>query len=422
MFVYNVMVTKPMRVLLISPRYHGGGAERAARELFNNLPDAGIQTHMYTAVPEADAPSNVRCVRSFAERLGYPLNWLPTVNDWRHWGSRAALSRITRENFDVVHLHNIHGDWISIRSMMELCKRVPCVWTLHDEWAASGGLACDLTRVMSATDLAAMPGMQTRRQPYSPNAYIRCLRRFLTNNLPRPQAIICPSEHMRRLVDNSGNFPDTTVRVVPNSVALLNCSERHMDRAAAREQMGLPVDKPAVIMVAANLASPHKGMDLAVDALRRLQGASMPSVLLLGRDGGFIKNALPDQNIVCKWIDSDEQLATAYRAVDVALIPSRADNFPYVALEALACETPIVGFSVGGLIEITGDNQHRCLIEPFDTVALADRLKALLGSESERKTLAHDGCSWVEENCDPGAFMKRIVSTYVEVSESLGAT
>ena len=43
---------------------------------------------------------------------------------------------------------------------------------------------------------------------------------------------------------------------------------------------------------------------------------------------------------VLGYVTSDAKLAQMYRAADVTIMPSTADNLPYVALESFACETP----------------------------------------------------------------------------------
>lgn len=129
-----------MRVLLLSQAYHGGGAERCARELFENLPSVGVETELWLGQPAAGLPPRTRVIRSRAERCLYPLSLLPAINDWRHFGTRHAIDSIRPGDFDVVHIHNLHGHWISIRAVKRLCERMPVVWTLHDEWAATRGI------------------------------------------------------------------------------------------------------------------------------------------------------------------------------------------------------------------------------------------------------------------------------------------
>jgi glycogen synthase len=52
-------------------------------------------------------------------------------------------------------------------------------------------------------------------------------------------------------------------------------------------------------------------------------------------------------------------------------MPSLGENFPYVALESLACGTPVASFRVGGLVEILGVDERGVFARPFDADDLA---------------------------------------------------
>ena len=85
---------------------------------------------------------------------------------------------------------------------------------------------------------------------------------------------------------------------------------------------------------------------------------------------------------------------------DVLLMSSLGENLPYVALEALACETPVAAFRVGGLIEIVGESECGVLAAPFDGVELAAGIDALLEDGSRRAICGVGGRRWVEATCN----------------------
>jgi glycosyltransferase involved in cell wall biosynthesis len=59
------------------------------------------------------------------------------------------------------------------------------------------------------------------------------------------------------------------------------------------------------------------------------------------------------------------------------LVPSRNDNCPLVVIESLAVGTPVIGSSVGGIVEMIRDGVEGFLVEPDDPAALADKLRIL---------------------------------------------
>src|SRR5207253_7456179 len=66
-----------------------------------------------------------------------------------------------------------------------------------------------------------------------------------------------------------------------------------------------------------------------------------------------------------------ERLAAYYRAADACLVPSRAESFGLVALEAAACGTPVVAAAVGGLRSVVEHGHTGFLVEGRDPAAFA---------------------------------------------------
>ena len=72
------------------------------------------------------------------------------------------------------------------------------------------------------------------------------------------------------------------------------------------------------------------------------------------------------------------RLADYYRAADVCIVPSRAESFGLVALEAAACGTPVVAASVGGLRSLVDDGATGFLVDGRDPAAYAAPVATLL--------------------------------------------
>ena len=84
-----------------------------------------------------------------------------------------------------------------------------------------------------------------------------------------------------------------------------------------------------------------------------------------------------------------EQLALYYAAADVCAVPSLTESFGLVALEAMACGTPVVGTRVGGLQTLIEDGESGLLVPAGDDTALAEAIHAVLTDHRLRTHLAH---------------------------------
>jgi glycosyltransferase involved in cell wall biosynthesis len=82
--------------------------------------------------------------------------------------------------------------------------------------------------------------------------------------------------------------------------------------------------------------------------------------------------------------------------VDAALLSSRWENFPHVAVEALAVGTPVIATAVGGVPEIVRDGVNGLLVPPDDPTALAAAIARLLDDAALRGRLAAAAAPSVE--------------------------
>ena len=178
-----------MKVLLINLGYFGGGAERCSRDLFEGLGALGIEPTLWIGRAQANTPPGVEAMPYPFERRLAPLEAMPSLFDWRHRGSIAKLDALLPGQFDVVHFHVMHSGCLSIRAAQRLCTRMPSVWTMHDQWAPTGGLVCDLTGVMEPWDIKALSFGLARYIPfhsYHHNVRYRSIRRFLDRQHGKP--------------------------------------------------------------------------------------------------------------------------------------------------------------------------------------------------------------------------------------------
>ena len=374
---------------------------------------------MLVAICSGDEPPSVSRLRLRGERYLQAVKKMGLLVDWIHIGSKLALHRLNRTNCDVVHIHNVHGSWMSLKALSALCHRVPTVWTLHDEWALTGGLCYDLSHV------GGKYGQEIRRMPgtdmcFPDSTAAQRFKRHLRDLLPQPSLVVCPSAYMEGLMHQSGKFPGVPCARVPYGLGFKDLPATALPRREARELMGFQPDDRVVLLLAAHLNSCFKGQSLAIDALKSLPADEF-KVLVIGRGGEKIAGSIPQQVVAKGFLNDDKMIAAAYRAADVTLVPSVADNFPYVALESMACATPLVAFRIGGLTEMVGPNERGLLATPFEVSEFAGNIKSLLDSAEVRERMGNAGRRWVAENCGMAQWSERHRQLYQTAIEAFSA-
>jgi D-inositol-3-phosphate glycosyltransferase len=104
-----------------------------------------------------------------------------------------------------------------------------------------------------------------------------------------------------------------------------------------------------------------------------------------------------------------------YSAAEVLVMPSHYESFGMVALEAMACGTPVIASQVGGLAFLVQDGVTGYTVPAEDHDALCAKLALLLGDESLRKQMGRAAAESAR-NYDWGKIAKQIVRVYEELT------
>jgi D-inositol-3-phosphate glycosyltransferase len=202
--------------------------------------------------------------------------------------------------------------------------------------------------------------------------------------------IVCASQHEKHLLARLYDADPDRIAVVPCGVDL--DLFRPQDKEAARRALGYRDER---IILFVGRIEPLKGIDILINAVAQLGDESDFHVLIVGGDRRSRQQVSHLQELasnlgigerVCFLGAVDhEQLPLYYNAADVCVVPSYYESFGLVALEAMACGTPVVASRVGGLTGTVRDGETGYLIswrcpEPF-----AERLELLLGNEALRR-------------------------------------
>jgi len=78
------------------------------------------------------------------------------------------------------------------------------------------------------------------------------------------------------------------------------------------------------------------------------------------------------------------------KAFDIFVLPSVKEGLPWVILEAMAAEVPIIATNVGGVPELIENEKSGLLVEPKNPTALAGAIEDLLNNPTQQKSLAHE--------------------------------
>jgi glycosyltransferase involved in cell wall biosynthesis len=192
----------------------------------------------------------------------------------------------------------------------------------------------------------------------------------------KSRAVFTVSQHSRKdLIELLG--------VPPRRVEVTSCgvdpafSPPGPEALAQAAYQGLP---PRYILGVGN-PRPHKNLPALVEAhrlLRRELAASreeVPPLVLVGVKEGELPGLEPDRGLLLRPSLDDADLALAYGAAEMVVVPSLYEGFGLPALEALACAAPVVAARRASLPEVVGEAGLLC--EP-DSASLARAMARVL--------------------------------------------
>lgn len=218
-----------------------------------------------------------------------------------------------------------------------------------------------------------------------------------------------PSAALASTVTERWRLPAARLRIVPNPI----------DEATFSP--GGSEEGPTILVV--GRVERHKGQDLLVEALPMVRAAVPDARLrIVGGDGGLSESLSRMAGVLgvsaaltLEGPRPREQLPELYRAAAVCVVPSRYENFPYTALEAMACGRAVIAARVGGLAEVVEDGRDGILVEPENPAALAEAITRLLRNAPERRRLAKAARERVLRSYTAAKVATRMVDHYSEV-------
>ena len=218
-------------------------------------------------------------------------------------------------------------------------------------------------------------------------------RRRIIKALQRATRIFAVSDSLKRHAVSLGAAADKIV-VVGNGVDTVKF--HRLDRRAARERLGLPLDAPVLVSVGALVE--RKGFHRVLECLpalrRRFPGLRYLVVGGAGPEGDWsaqlsrsvVELGLQDCAVFLGTLPA-EALNVPLSAADVFVLATRNEGWANVFLEAMACGLPVVTTDVGGNAEVVA-NPTLGILMPFgDPDRLAQAIADALVRDWDRDAI-----------------------------------
>lgn len=364
-----------MKVLIVSHSDKFGGAARAAYRLHKALLNKALDSQMIVKIKLSD-DHTVRLghrnkLSHFISRLiGFASNKLSRfqktkssiLHSFNFFGS-AVYSELNRSDADVINLHWVNSETLSIKQIANLNK--PVVMTLHDMWAFCGSehLSIDNEQSQFRVGYDEHSEFSDYISGLNLNKYTWKLKKKYWQS---PFTIVTPSSWLSRCVEQSLLFRGWEVHTIPNG--LDTTVFKPTSQCIAREILNLPKGRNLIGFGAIGGANDYnKGFDLLEKALQNLPPEQGFTCVVVGQSEPENLQRFSHLPIVfLGHVNDDPTLTLFYNAVDVIVVPSRQESFCQAASESLSCGTPVVAFNTTGLADVVEHKRSGYLAEPYN--------------------------------------------------------
>lgn len=279
---------------------------------------------------------------------------------------------------DVLHLHWINFGFLSINGLQSLAELgKPMVWTLHDQWAFTGGCHyargcdhflshcrhCPYLKKPGEHDLASIIFEHKKRLFGNANIHFTP-----------------PSHWLAEEARQSALLHDASFTVIPYAIdQAIFCPVSRVD---ANTRLDLPASsRPRLLFGSANVTDTRKGFKYFAEALTLLHQQHpdlTPEILVFGKGRSYLLNELPYPVRHLGLLTTEDDIVAAYNAADAMIVPSLEDNLPNTVIEAMACGISVVGFRTGGIPEMIDHQQNGYLADVGSAQQLADGMAFVL--------------------------------------------
>ena len=182
---------------------------------------------------------------------------------------------------------------------------------------------------------------------------------------------------------------------------------RPLDQKSVRFRLGLNGEK---ILLYVGRVEPIKGLDLLVETAAQMDSAEGVRMMVVGadvngdREMDRVKQLAKERDLEDKidfvgQVDHDD-LPLYYNAADVCVVPSYYESFGLVALESMACGTPVVATRVGGLSTIIHHGHTGYLKSWRCPEAFANSVEMIISSDGLQQSMGEaarkraEGMGW----------------------------
>lgn len=264
-----------------------------------------------------------------------------------HNASENLIRHIQKEQYDILHIHNLHGHYIHYPTLFDAIRlhQIPTVITLHDCWLLTGHCATYYHNIHSGCNPKRCGDCRLHYEEYPYAFPLLCnskqraenarLKRTCFDNNPTIR-IVTVSDWLHRIVQDSGIFSQD-IRTIHNGV-----DTNIFNPMKVVQNNG----KFKILFITSNWES-WKGLQSVVNFYPYIRDDEEITLI-----GNLMGQKIPSGIKHIANIGDSSVLANIYNEHDLFISPSIAETFGMTTAEAIACGLPVIVNNSAALPEL----------------------------------------------------------------------
>lgn len=308
--------------------------------------------------------------------------------------TKKMLTYLDMENPDIVHLHNLHSNYINLNMILDYLrkKNIPTVVTLHDCWFFTGKCYHFVVSGCHRWETICRNCPQNKEDVkslfFDQSSRVFEDKRKHFQNISALTVVGC-SEWIKNLARKSPIFANKKIVQIYNGVDTDIFYSRHNRLFREKNSLG----NQFVILGMANKWLQNRNRDI----FERILGALSTDdvIVIIGcsedqrRDFSHSNKVIP-----IGYINDRNELADIYSSADVFVNLTLEDTLPTVNMEAICCGTPVITYDSCGSPELVEEGKTGYIIPANSFIALKNSLKKI-----KEGNLSRHECEEIGHRC-----------------------
>ena len=311
------------------------------------------------------------------------------------------LNKINLINPDVVHIHWIGNEMISISQLKKIKK--PIIWTFWDMWPFCGAEHYSYDKRYSE-------GYTKINRPKNEKGLDlnKLVWEYKKKNYNFQFTVNAPSKWLHDEIKKSYLIKDKKIINIPPN---LDTNIWHpYEKKFSKEIYQLEPNNKILLFGSSTGANHRKGFDFLIELFKQRKFDNT-KLIIFGEKPKKLNELKIDHSYIGQ-INDDRSLSILYSSADVLLMPSKLEVFGQVGLEAQACGTPCVVFENTGLIDFVRHKETGYVSKYLNVNDFADGINWILENDIRYTSLSKKGVELVKERFDDNFVGKQFVKEY----------